>query len=671
MISDTIQRIVFEGVDKVTPAAKSIGTGLGQLKDSLTSVQGAFAAIGTTIGVGAFLSMQMDIIKATAALDDMAESTGASVESLSAIRNVAKVGGQDFEGLTGQIGKMIKGLKDGSEEGGKTGHALEFLGVKAKDANGNFRDTGQIIIEVARALEKYADDGNKIAIIQDILGRGAERYAPLLKDIAEGTDLVTKVTKEQAAAAEEAEKNINRLKVAMEDSRRELTNEYIPALNNFIETLIVGRKETGSWATALGLSLRSGGDDPLTRITSIKAEMKELDERIKNMPPTFFGLRSAMEISLSNKQLRLIADHAVAFEQLQKRAEALKRELQDFEEDASGNLVPKGRTKSGYSSPGKDGSAKGQKPYSRDQIGKMQIEGEEEFAKQRQKEAAELIRYQDEERKKAAESEYRTEVRKQEQVNAIEQKADEEFRTRQARIKADAQADYDAFIQRQMSMEDREKARFDHSVSLLDQTVFDQEQHQQIYEAMYAEHQARLTEIEDAEQAKRFGISKIHRDLDLNSTKTWLGFMSLAMSSNNRKMFEVGKAASIAQAVIKTYEMAVSSYSAMASIPYIGPALGAAAAAAAIAFGLAQVQQIRSQQFGGGGGGGAAAPAPVFSANPITGAPVGSPGDVGPGQQRTVIVKIIAEGGERFTIDQVRELAEAIADLSEGGVVIS
>jgi len=69
-------------------------------------------------------------------------------------------------------------------------------------------------------------------------------------------------------------------------------------------------------------------------------------------------------------------------------------------------------------------------------------------------------------------------------------------------------------------------------------------------------------------------------------------------SSNNRKLAAIGKAAAITNAVINTYQSATAAYAAMASIPYVGPALGAAAAAAAIAAGMANVAQIRSQQTG-------------------------------------------------------------------------
>lgn len=69
-----------------------------------------------------------------------------------------------------------------------------------------------------------------------------------------------------------------------------------------------------------------------------------------------------------------------------------------------------------------------------------------------------------------------------------------------------------------------------------------------------------------------------------------------AMAGQSKKAFAAYKAFSIAQALIKTYEGATSAYSAMASIPYVGPALGVAAAGVAVAMGLSQVNAIKSQK---------------------------------------------------------------------------
>lgn len=57
---------------------------------------------------------------------------------------------------------------------------------------------------------------------------------------------------------------------------------------------------------------------------------------------------------------------------------------------------------------------------------------------------------------------------------------------------------------------------------------------------------------------------------------------------------KVGKAMMVASAIMNTYASANQAYNAMAGIPYVGPALGAAAAAAAVVSGLANVKQILS-----------------------------------------------------------------------------
>ena len=59
---------------------------------------------------------------------------------------------------------------------------------------------------------------------------------------------------------------------------------------------------------------------------------------------------------------------------------------------------------------------------------------------------------------------------------------------------------------------------------------------------------------------------------------------------------EKQKQMQIFQTIIETLSSAVKSYSSLASIPVVGPALGGIAAASALAMGYAQVQAIKSQR---------------------------------------------------------------------------
>ena len=60
------------------------------------------------------------------------------------------------------------------------------------------------------------------------------------------------------------------------------------------------------------------------------------------------------------------------------------------------------------------------------------------------------------------------------------------------------------------------------------------------------------------------------------------------------KQYEVVQAIQTAQAIVNTLSASMGAYQSLASIPYIGPALGAAAAATTLAYGYAQVRQIQA-----------------------------------------------------------------------------
>ena len=81
------------------------------------------------------------------------------------------------------------------------------------------------------------------------------------------------------------------------------------------------------------------------------------------------------------------------------------------------------------------------------------------------------------------------------------------------------------------------------------------------------------------------------------------GQLQQLTQSRNRKLFEIGKAAALANIAIDTARGAVAAYQALAPIPFVGPALGAAAAAALIAFGVEQAQAATQTQFRGQRGG--------------------------------------------------------------------
>lgn len=123
-------------------------------------------------------------------------------------------------------------------------------------------------------------------------------------------------------------------------------------------------------------------------------------------------------------------------------------------------------------------------------------------------------------------------------------------------------------------------------------------QYQNLYAQIDQLRQADLISEQTASAAK-MQIWNAQQNAQLTTANTFFGNLAQMQSSSNKRLAAVGKAAAITQAMINTYQSATGAYASLASIPYVGPALGAAAAAAAIAAGLANVQQIRSQNTSG------------------------------------------------------------------------
>jgi hypothetical protein len=97
----------------------------------------------------------------------------------------------------------------------------------------------------------------------------------------------------------------------------------------------------------------------------------------------------------------------------------------------------------------------------------------------------------------------------------------------------------------------------------------------------------------------------------LSSSSSFFGNLSRLQESHSKKAQMIGTIAAKAKIVTDTASAAMASYSALAGIPIVGPALGAAAAAAAIAAGAVQLGNVNNGSIGGDSSG----PADVSTTN--------------------------------------------------------
>lgn len=189
-----------------------------------------------------------------------------------------------------------------------------------------------------------------------------------------------------------------------------------------------------------------------------------------------------------------------------------------------------------------------------------------------------------------------------------------------------------------------------------------------------------VNQAQEAEAQKETDLSFLKKKLGITEkkdTKSNLENITTMLRQGSKEQMAVQKAQGMAQAAIATYQAANSAYSALAGIPIVGPALGAAAAAAALAYGLNNVAQISGIKLADGGlvkavtggvpavigeGGSDEAVLPLDNANAmrrIGGAIAEESGSVG---GVTVNINVQAVGG-------VEAILEQLTDASRNGVV--
>ena len=161
------------------------------------------------------------------------------------------------------------------------------------------------------------------------------------------------------------------------------------------------------------------------------------------------------------------------------------------------------------------------------------------------------------------------------------------------------------------------------------------------------EHQERLAQIRGSFEGTRLG--------DLND---FFGQAAGLMQSGNDKLFRIGKAFAIANAIVDGISAAQSAWA--HGMAAGGPPLAAAYTALSLAQTGSRIAALRAASAGGGATGAGGVSASGITAESTQQAP----------QQTRAIIQIQANGRTRFTVEEISDIITGIQDQSDDGVII-
>lgn len=214
--------------DSLDQVSKNVAQRTANMSKAFSGVGAAFGALGVGLSVAGLAAFGKSALDSIAALDDLAEKTSLTVETLSQLQAVTRVGGHSLDDVARSASRFARSV---SEAAGGNKELLGFfkqLGISAQELKTLKFD--ELFVKYGTAVANAKDQTNAIAVAQKLAGKSAAELMPFWKDLAERGLDVAKVTTEMAASAEKVQKNFKELARSSAEARDNIVGNLLPGL---------------------------------------------------------------------------------------------------------------------------------------------------------------------------------------------------------------------------------------------------------------------------------------------------------------------------------------------------------------------------------------------------------------------------------------------------------
>lgn len=561
---------------------------LGGLGDVAKSLGPAIAA---GFSISAIVQFAGAAINAADEMGKLSQKLGISVEKLAGYQFAAEQSGLSVEGFGGAVKKLSVYMTEHEDK-------LRSAGIEAKNAD-------EALVHLADLFQAMPDGAQKTALAMDLMGKSGADMIPLLngggqalQEMIEKGQKFNPMTADMAAQAAEFNDRMDDLHKSIGGTATVIANDLLKVLVPLAQDMAAASRDGTSMADTFGGVLTEAlrtvvvlGGNVAFVFKGIGTEIGGLSAQLAALATGDFKAFSAIGEAMQ-EDAKKAREEFDAWEkrilEAGKGGVAAPAAAAPSERDRESAIARASRLAGGKES-GQGGGKKakgGKKEDKEAEWGKG--EGFTNFG-------AEKLAFQ----------------LSEDDANWKRQIAEDEEKERQAAAEREKKQATDLyefnrslFDEETLRLSDGFLARHEQIQALRDQDLINEQTYQAAKEQATLDY---LAKSGDQEAKTKLWLADFSKKTDKEKVQTGLSMaqqLTAGLAQHSRAAFNLNKAASITQTVINTYDSAVAAYKSMVGIPYVGPVLGAIAAANAISFGMAQVNQIKSAQFGGGGGGG-------------------------------------------------------------------
>jgi hypothetical protein len=281
------------------------------------SFKTVLGAVGAGAIIGATAQFTKSIFASVDAMNDLSDASGASVENISALDDLARRTGTSFDAAGDLLVKFNGALKDADPKKG-AGAVLKALNLDIAELKK--LDPAEALRQTAVALSGFASDGDRARAVQELFGRSVKEAGPFLKELATQGQLNATITKQQADRYEELQKQILGTQTDIANLGRTLIGDLLPSVSRVIDELAAGRDAFGGFgaaAAAIGTSRTFTSD--IAAIDEYRKRLAELTAtRDKFAAGGGFGAVKAQRVEGLDSQIAETQRYIAYYEKLLK-----------------------------------------------------------------------------------------------------------------------------------------------------------------------------------------------------------------------------------------------------------------------------------------------------------------------------------------------------------------
>lgn len=155
--------------------SKDMSSAQATVSRTVSNINNILGTIGVGLSVDMFASMIKGVVDAGDRLNDLRKISSLTVEELGGLGKAAKLNGSNLEDVAKAIGMMNGNVAKGSD-------AFARLSINTKTASGDFRQSRDILLDVADRFSTMRDGVQKASIAQEIFGKSGRELIPLLNE---------------------------------------------------------------------------------------------------------------------------------------------------------------------------------------------------------------------------------------------------------------------------------------------------------------------------------------------------------------------------------------------------------------------------------------------------------------------------------------------------------